>query len=1025
MSTQLPPYVERPTGYDLALAGPYHQRGVTLRAFALEGDPAALQATCDRYLNRPGSPWIYRPLGRTVLLTMLNMEHVSAGDPSLGYMHEIDGAFQMPVLRYAPGAKLPSGVATFMPYLWVNNDWPMITGREVLAFRKEIGTSFSDGDDTKVTHARALTHVDAWVIPARDSELVNRRVFEIRSGKSERGAPWATPTELLRGVAQGLVKDAALFAEEEIAHLLPETLEGGGLRVPTVFLKQLRDAYDNSRAVVQEVFVADGVLPLSGLRGAWPLIGEHHVWLADFASHPIAQELGLGNGGGQGAQTLDVKFAFEVDFDFDMELPKGKQRVAILGGGPSALAAALDLAAHPDRFEISVHTMGWRLGGKCASARDGAAWERNLEHGLHLPMGFYENFFDQIRAAYELLARPPGTPLATWQEAFIGRTTLVLQEKMRDGWHDWPFHFGERDGIPGDRARALMGEPGWAFDWRDVITALFGYLERVVHEILAGHPLLDQLAEHLAVKPFEAAAAEINAAIDAGAGAPADLATDLITLLEKTIWELVKGEVESSFPVRKLWITVELLTAFGLGLGRLLLSGQPVRSLDTQELTAWLDANAVLGKLTKVTRESGPLRMVYELVFAFENGDSSRPNLAAGVAVVGLTRLVLRYVGNITYDMAAGMGETAIVPYYEAIRRRAPGTAFHFFHRVRELVPSSDGTRIDKVRIGVQATTNGSPYAPLKNVAGIRCFGEKPDYHQLAQGEALRGSDELPGGGFDLESSYTTWPDVATIELVAGRDFDALVLAIPAPALGQITAPLAAVSPRWEEMLANVTGVPTRAMELWMTETTEALGGWKARSGSDEAPLVGSYVDDLGTVDDMSHVIATERWPKDATPQSSVYFCGALPPPPDLPPGCDTPVPGLMARVREAATRYGVEWTKENVAYLFPGLVVNGAIDWDKLADPRGARGEARLLAQYFRGNVSASERYVTSFAGTITSRLRPDALTFANLLLAGDWTDNGMNAGALEAAVTSGRIAARKLLGAGYPLWGENETLL
>lgn len=315
----LPPYVERSSGYDLALAGPYHQRGVTLRAFALRGDRDALQATCDRYLNVPGSgEYEYRPLGHTVLLTMLNMTRVSAGDASLGYMHEIDGAFQFPVLRYAKGDILPNGVATFMPYLWVNSDWPMVTGREVLGFRKEVGTSFSDGDDSRVTSAADLTHVDAWVIPSRGAALENRRVVDLKSAGASRGPAWEHPLALIRGVADALAGDLSHFALDAILHLFP-SLMADSLTVPVAFLKQLRDARDGTRACYQQVFEANGKLPLSGFRGAWPLFGQHTVTIQDFVSHPILAELGLSQKAG--AQTFTAEYAFEVDFDFDMELP--------------------------------------------------------------------------------------------------------------------------------------------------------------------------------------------------------------------------------------------------------------------------------------------------------------------------------------------------------------------------------------------------------------------------------------------------------------------------------------------------------------------------------------------------------------------------------------------------------------------------------------------------------------------------------------------------------------------------------
>jgi uncharacterized protein with NAD-binding domain and iron-sulfur cluster len=46
--------------------------------------------------------------------------------------------------------------------------------------------------------------------------------------------------------------------------------------------------------------------------------------------------------------------------------------------------------------------------------------------------------------------------------------------------------------------------------------------------------------------------------------------------------------------------------------------------------------------------------------------------------------------------------------------------------------------------------------------------------------------------------------------------------------------------------------------------------------------------------------------------------------------------------------------------------------------------------------------------------RLKPGDSGFSNLVMAGDWTYNAVNAGCVEAAVTSGMAASRFLCG--YP---------
>ena len=82
----------------------------------------------------------------------------------------------------------------------------------------------------------------------------------------------------------------------------------------------------------------------------------------------------------------------------------GTTRIAVLGGGAGAIAAAFELTATPElraRHQVTVYTPGWRLGGKCASGRNAAQHQRIEEHGLHVFFGFYDNAFDLVQRAYD------------------------------------------------------------------------------------------------------------------------------------------------------------------------------------------------------------------------------------------------------------------------------------------------------------------------------------------------------------------------------------------------------------------------------------------------------------------------------------------------------------------------------------------------------------------------------------------------------------------------------------------------
>src|ERR671931_115231 len=122
-----------------------------------------------------------------------------------------------------------------------------------------------------------------------------------------------------------------------------------------------------------------------------------------------------------------------------------RRRVAILGGGAGGLTTASELTATPElreRYEVTVHQLGWRLGGKGASGRRRIAGGHRIEeHGLHVWFGFYENAFDVIRRVYEELDRPARAPLRTWRDAFAPTNEVVLLDDADGTWIPRHFHF--------------------------------------------------------------------------------------------------------------------------------------------------------------------------------------------------------------------------------------------------------------------------------------------------------------------------------------------------------------------------------------------------------------------------------------------------------------------------------------------------------------------------------------------------------------------------------------------------------
>lgn len=175
----------------------------------------------------------------------------------------------------------------------------------------------------------------------------------------------------------------------------------------------------------------------------------------------------------------------------------GQQRIAILGGGMGALTAAFELTdvdGWQNDYDITVYQLGWRLGGKGASGRNAEHEQRIEEHGLHILLGFYENAFRVLRKAYGLLERKPGTPLATWQDAFKPHNYVVLTEQLANGEYvPWAMDFPPNTGVPGDGG--VLPTPA------QLVEMMVGWLKQIFDrspKLPDSHPNLD--AAHLHAK---------------------------------------------------------------------------------------------------------------------------------------------------------------------------------------------------------------------------------------------------------------------------------------------------------------------------------------------------------------------------------------------------------------------------------------------------------------------------------------------------------------------------------------------
>ena len=681
----------------------------------------------------------------------------------------------------------------------------------------------------------------------------------------------------------------------------------------------------------------------------------------------------------------------------------------------AGLAAAWALSAPgaaAEPIEVTVHQRGWRLGGTAASGR--GVHGRIEEHGLHVWLGYYDNAFRLVRELYAELDRArtdPRCPIATWRDAFARAERVGVGDGSGEDWAHWVATFARNAAEPGDPAPARGAPdagPGGRLAVTEFVRRGLGLLldlsasirrREAVREpagvVLSSRP--DPPAAAEPARPLEALRAllrqaEIAAMVGAVEGIrllesalprEGPLAATVLSYLDGMRDEVADGLRRRHDGRRAAEVADLVITCLeGAVRDGLLLDPAGFASIDDLDFREWLAGHGARPE----TVDSPLVRGMYDLVFAYEDGDPGRPRFAAGLGLFLAGKLFFEYRGSIFWRMQAGSGDVVFAPLYQALRAR--GVRFAFFHRVDALQLAADGRSVAGIRLGRQARLAGgrAEYEPLVRVKDLPCFPSEPLRDQLA--------GDVAG---DLE---VAWGDRAAEEAVvlrAGEDFDDVVLATSLGIVPEICAELIERSPRWRRMVEGVATVPTQALQVWLRRDELALG-WPHPGAT-----VSAYVAPFDTYASMSHLIASEDWADDRRPEALAYFCSAL----DARAGADPLAAHRLVRANAVRQLDGF------AGRLWPGAAAPaGGFRWDLLWADDGARGEARLDDQFWSANVDPSDRYVQSLPGTAAHRLRADESGFANLFLAGDWIRCGLDAGCMEAAVMSGLQAANAVRG-------------
>jgi uncharacterized protein with NAD-binding domain and iron-sulfur cluster len=729
-----------------------------------------------------------------------------------------------------------------------------------------------------------------------------------------------------------------------------------------------------------------------------------------------------------------------------------KTRVLIVGGGPSGLATAWELSHGPQRedLDVSVYTLGWRLGGKGATGRGPNG--RIQEHGIHGFAGFYANSTAMLRQAYldlypdHLRSAIQGQdPDGVGQTLPPGADPRSLDEALLPEDYSVDFLYNEGQSF----LRPLWAPHNDAKPWDGDLTlsteeAIQSIISLTSNAILQ-RPIPFGTTRWRAVRRVAKAGAwlsrqfVIRRLARLAEGLRQAEGGHVEALLSDVLSKALRWKMRGRGAPKSQFANVDYMVALIRGLTRsgILDRDHPtdVDALDHLDYKTWLRECGI----SEATLKTGLPNVPAFICFQFPDGDTTLdPSMSAAAYVGWMVRLAL--IKGTSYSFfRSGTGESVIAPLFRSAQ--GAGVRFEFFHKLQNVVPSADGSSIDRVVFRRQARLRPGleRYEPMARVPGVGydVWPAGPLLDQLHPDDA----SGIASGNIDLESYWSTWEGPDEVVLERGRDFDQVVLAIPPSAFPYICPDLLGQS---ETLRTAVTleSCATIGVQLWLDKTLPELGITE-KLPRGQRMIGASFIDPFNVIGDFSELLDHEGWDVSVDapvilggsvvaqqanqldranrankPKTLLYLCG--------------PIADRTDPLKHDFTEHHVPEVAYEQAMAITAQYLATAAVWlpkapgNRPADNLGldvgslfvndpaAIGMDRLDAQYLKVNIDPSERYILSLPRSVSKRPKAWGCEAHNLTLAGDWIYTGINIGSFEGAVTSGKLAAHALTG--YP---------
>ncbi len=320
---------QHPPLCDPQMPPPYRFENVGMRIFLLPAAAVLLQKVCKRFFNdiavRDNLDFRITPIADIFgnshvyleVLTYPKIYSLAPNHAQLGYIEQNEFFVSIPVV-FEDVYGLPLGVGMFVPFIFVDKDWSVIAGRDVMGFPKGIAEFRVDAVPSKIdgTAAKSLVLSSYGADQRATTELIleinaaDLKLSKAAASQSLQVDPNATPIHEYWPF--GPVDE--LFGEGQPRQMADDVLDllkqSAGVQMVNYTLKQFRDAAEPSKACFQSILECRMTVDGLSAGGTYPPLD---ITLPRHDSLEIAKRLGIPVTGGGVAEPI-FGFWYQADF---------------------------------------------------------------------------------------------------------------------------------------------------------------------------------------------------------------------------------------------------------------------------------------------------------------------------------------------------------------------------------------------------------------------------------------------------------------------------------------------------------------------------------------------------------------------------------------------------------------------------------------------------------------------------------------------------------------------------------------